>query len=128
MTSQLPPPGAPVPPQGTPPAALPGAPAPPGPPDVGNGPQYPYPPYPPPRRTNTMAILALIFGLLFAPVGIILGHLSRKQIRENGEEGDTLALVGLIIGYIQTGVMVAFCLGYAALVVLVVGTIGLSGR
>lgn len=59
-----------------------------------------------------MAILALVFALVFAPVAIPLGHVARKQIRQTGEEGDGLALAGLIIGYIFTGLILLFCVFY----------------
>ena len=57
--------------------------------------------YAPP--TNTMAILALVFGFVFAPVGIVLGHLALGQIKRTGESGHGLALAGLILGYVFTG-------------------------
>jgi Domain of unknown function (DUF4190) len=61
-----------------------------------------YPWYP--RSTNTMAILALVFAFLFAPAGLILGILARKEIRRTGENGDGLALAGIIVGGIFTGI------------------------
>jgi len=70
-----------------------------------------------------MAILALVLALVFAPVGIILGHIARKQIRETGEDGDGLALAGLIIGYVLTGITVVGCLGYVIFVVAIFGSI-----
>jgi hypothetical protein len=95
-------------------------------------PGYGYPPpgygppsgygYPPPgypgawrRPTNGLAIGALVAALVFAPVGIVLGVMARKQIRQTGEEGDGLALAGIIIGSIVTGI-------YALLLVLMVAT------
>ncbi|MGC0366591.1 hypothetical protein ABH922_004575 [Rhodococcus sp. 27YEA15] len=60
------------------------------------------PPYGP-RPTNTLAVLALVFAFLFAPLGIVFGHIARNQIRKSGEDGDGLALAGLILGYIFTG-------------------------
>lgn len=85
--------------------------------------QQPYQPppyygYPPPRGTNTMAILALVFGFVFAPAAIVLGHIARKQIRQTGEEGDGLALAGLVIGYIFTGLMALFCVVYIVVAVV----------
>jgi uncharacterized protein DUF4190 len=82
-------------------------------------PYYPPPgyPYPPVRGTNTMAILALVFAFVFAPAAIVLGHLARKQIRQTGEEGDGLALAGMIIGYIFTGLAVVGCLGYVIFII-----------
>jgi hypothetical protein len=66
-------------------------------------PAYGYPPpgfYRPP--TNTMAVLSLVFAFLMAPVGIVLGVMARKQIRQTGEEGEGLALAGIIVGSIAT--------------------------
>lgn len=54
------------------------------------------------RPTNTLAVLALVFAFLIAPLGIVFGHIARGQIKRTGEEGDGLALAGLIIGYIFT--------------------------
>lgn len=70
-----------------------------------------------PRRTNMMAILALVFAFVVAPAAIVLGHIARKQIRQTGEEGDGLALAGLIVGYALTGLSVVFCGLYGAFVV-----------
>jgi Domain of unknown function (DUF4190) len=73
----------------------------------GYGPAYPPAGfYRPP--TNTMAILALVFAFVFAPAGIVLGVMARKQIRQTGEEGDGLALAGIIVGSIITGLYVLF--------------------
>ena len=88
----------------------PGYPAPGYPPPGYPPPGYPPPGYPAPGfyrpPTNTMAILALVFGFVFAPAGIVLGVMARKQIRETGEEGDGLALAGIIVGSIVTAVWV----------------------
>ena len=63
-----------------------------------------YRPSPPP--TNALAIAALVCGaaqfvtgITFIPA-IILGHVARSQIRRTGEQGDGMALAGLILGYI----------------------------
>jgi hypothetical protein len=56
--------------------------------------------YGPPAPTNGTAIAALIFAILFAPVGIVLGHVARSQIKRTGEAGRGLATAALIIGYI----------------------------
>jgi hypothetical protein len=58
-------------------------------------------------RTNTMSILALIFGLLGGTVlPIVFGHIARGQIRRTGESGDGLALAGLILGYVSSSVVI----------------------
>jgi hypothetical protein len=75
--------------------------------------QQPYPPYPPAPPTNGLAITALVcgvggfvIGLSFIPA-IICGHLARRQIRRTGEQGDGMALAGLILGYVGTALFIA---------------------
>src|SRR4051794_5703971 len=75
-----------------------------GPPPPGYGYPPPYPVYGPP--TNALAIAALVCALTIAPVGLGLGIAARKQIRRTGEQGDGLALAGIIIGAIGTGIYV----------------------
>jgi peptidyl-prolyl cis-trans isomerase B (cyclophilin B) len=58
--------------------------------------------YPQPKTTNTMAIIALVCAFVFAPLGILFGHISLSQINKTGEEGRGLAIAGLIIGYLVT--------------------------
>jgi hypothetical protein len=75
----------------------------------GYGPPVGY--APPPqfgRPTNTMAILALVMAFVFAPAGLVLGVVARKQIRQSGEEGDGLALAGIIVGGLATALFVLF--------------------
>lgn len=73
-------------------------------------PQYAAGGYPPQSSsTNVMAILALVFAFVFAPVGIVLGHIAKKQIKERGEQGSGLATAGLVLSYIFTGLTLAFC-------------------
>jgi hypothetical protein len=75
-------------------------------------------PYPAPAPTNGLAIAALVCALaglavgISAPVGAILGHIARRQIRERGEQGDGMALAGIIVGWILTGIFVLCCGGY----------------
>ena len=57
--------------------------------------------YPPVRRTSTLAVLTLVFGILgFGVVPIITGHIALSQLKRSGEEGRGLALAGLILGYV----------------------------
>ncbi len=53
-------------------------------------------------RTNTLAIASIPTGLLLPPVGIALGHLARKRIRQTGEQGLPLTVIGLTLGYVGT--------------------------
>jgi hypothetical protein len=79
---------------------------------------YPAYPYPVPAPTNGLAIAALVCALaglavgISAPVGAILGHIARRQIRERGEQGDGMALAGIIVGWALTGIMLVCCAGY----------------
>lgn len=60
--------------------------------------QYPaQPAYVQPQGTNTMAILALVFAFIFPLLGLIFGIVARGQIKTSGEQGDGLALAGIII-------------------------------
>ena len=54
--------------------------------------------------------------ILAAPVGAGLGHAALRRIRETGEGGHGLALAGVILGWIGTGVLL---LGIVVVVVLV---------
>ncbi len=82
-----------------------------------------YPPYGYPVAvappTNGLSIASLVvsivavFGLCgyglggyLGIVGAILGHVSRKRIRERGENGDGMALAGIIVGWISTAIAV----------------------
>jgi peptidyl-prolyl cis-trans isomerase B (cyclophilin B) len=72
---------------------------------------YPPPPqgayggyygYPQPQPTIALAFVSLVCAFLFAPLGIIFGHISLSQIRRTGEEGRGLAVAGLVISYMIT--------------------------
>ncbi|MCM0674218.1 DUF4190 domain-containing protein [Micromonospora phytophila] len=88
-------------------------------------PQVPYGQYGPPSGpgrggggTNVLAILSLVFAFVFAPAGIVLGHLAKRQIRNTGEEGDQLATWGLILSYVFTALGLLICCGWIALIAL----------
>lgn len=87
---------------------------------------YPQPVASPP--TNGLAIAALVCALagiatcISAPVGAILGHVARRQIRERGEAGDGMALAGIIVGWIITGLMVLLIAFYIVIIVLAINS------
>ena len=106
------------------PAQPPAYPQPPGygaPPGYGPPPGYPpqgygppgYPPQAYGRPTNTMAILALVLAFVFAPAGLVLGIVARRQIRQTREDGDGLALAGIILGGIFTAIFVLIIVFWA---------------
>ena len=73
---------------------------PPGPPPYAS--PYAYPVTPPGAPTNSMAIASMVCAFLFAPLGIVFGHISLTQIRRTGEQGHGLALAGLVLSYLFT--------------------------
>lgn len=84
--------------------------------------------YAAPRSTNAAAIVALILGLVTGIGGIIAGHIALSQIKRTGEGGRGMALAGLIIGYIFTGLWVLYIV--LALLLLFLGlsaTAGVAG-
>jgi hypothetical protein len=62
-------------------------------------------------RTNSLAIVALVLGILVPVGGIITGHIALGQIKRTGEAGHGLALAGAILGYISCGLFVLTLLG-----------------
>lgn len=69
---------------------------------------------PPPPRTNTLATLSVVFAVVLAPVGALLGHLGLAQIRRTGQQGRQRAIIGITVSYTVT---------IAAIVALVVWTV-----
>jgi Domain of unknown function (DUF4190)/Domain of unknown function (DUF1707) len=74
--------------------------------------------------TNGLAIASLVCGIgqifiwVVGPMAaIILGHIARRQIRRTGEDGDGMALAGLILGYVGLAVTVLITILILALVV-----------
>lgn len=79
--------------------------------------------------TNTMALLSMIvslasilFGGLFSIIGVILGHIALKQIKISHEEGRGMALIGLVAGYIQLGLIVLGALGFLVIMAFAIIT------
>ena len=64
-------------------------------------------------KTNTLAIVALILGIVVPIGGIIVGPIALSQIKRTGESGRGLAIAGIIIGavvilfYILLGIIIA---------------------
>jgi hypothetical protein len=84
-------------------------------------------------QTSTMAIVSLVSGILSwvmlpfigAVVAIVTGHMARGEIKNNpGLQGDGLAVVGLILGYLH---VIFFCGGLLLFLLFFGGVVGLSG-
>ncbi len=97
-------------------------------------PSYPMRPVPLPlvKPCSSTATLSLIFGILAwlvlpfiaALPAVILGHMARGEIRRAGGQlgGEGQAMAGLVLGYIQLGmVLVALCLVLLLLTFLIGG-------
>src|SRR5262249_31514658 len=62
---------------------------------------------PPQRtRTNSLAIASMLLGFgapifaITAIPAIVTGHKARDEIRRTGEDGDGMATVGMVLGYL----------------------------
>ena len=74
------------------------------------------------RPYNTWAIVSICFGAstiigtwcFGGIVAIVTGHIARNQIKKSGEAGGTLALVGLIAGYVSIVLFFLVILAYVA--------------
>lgn len=61
------------------------------------------------RPTNRLAVVSMVMGaasfgilpVIGAIVAIVTGHEARAQIRQTGDDGAGMALVGLILGYVN---------------------------
>ena len=87
------------------------------------GPMYPVP------RTSGMAIASLVLGIVpvccVTPIlAIIFGHCAMSEIRQSGGMvgGRGMALAGLILGYIWTGLMILYFIFYFVFIAAVVSS------
>jgi uncharacterized membrane protein len=87
-------------------------------------PQYGYGP-----RTNPLAIVSFVLSLVaifvwfFASVAaVICGHIALNQIKRTGEGGRSLALAGVIIGYVGIGFSLLIGIAYAIIIAAAVSS------
>lgn len=84
--------------------------------------------YQPIAPTNSAAIVGMVLSLMgaltgFFPasiVGIIMGHIARRQIRRRGERGNGMALTALWVGYLGAGFWALIWLVYFGTIVVVI--------
>ena len=100
-----------------------------------------YVPAQPLRQTNTLALVSLVSGILgwtLLPwlgsiVAVITGHMARKEISRNPDtqEGDGLAIGGLVLGWSMIGlsvlVFLMIMLFFGGLLAVIAGA-GASGN
>ena len=78
----------------------------------------------PAEKTNVLAIVSLVTSILgLSLVGIICGHIAMNQIKQRGEGGRVLALIGLILGYL--GLVVTII--WIVIAVAAIASAGTSG-
>ncbi len=74
----------------------------------------PPPPGVPYARTNTKAMWSLALGMvgfvcfLAAIPALILGYRAKREIRSSGQYGSDLATVGIVLGWVEVALAVAF--------------------
>ncbi len=87
----------------------------------------PYGPQSPPTQTSPLAVGSLIVSIgsavfccgLPGIAGAIMGHVARKQIREQPDQtGDGLALGGIIVGWIGFVLSILLVVLYVVLIVI----------
>jgi len=79
-------------------------------------------------QTNTMAVVSLVSGvaswvvapLIASIIAVVCGHMARRQIRQSREEGDWMALIGMILGYLN---IIAACASILVFVLAMVGVV-----
>jgi Domain of unknown function (DUF4190) len=81
--------------------------------------------------TNVLAIVSLVLSAVglciiccwpvaipLGIIGVILGSIARKQIRTRGDQGDTVAIIGMVLGAVVTcigiGLAVLGAMGHLA--------------
>jgi hypothetical protein len=75
----------------------------------------------PVAKWNVLSIISLVTSILWLSlVGIITGHIALSQIKKTGEQGNVLAIIGLVLGYL--GLLGAILVG-----VIVIGSLALGG-
>jgi len=76
----------------------------------------------PSGQTNGMAIASLVLAIsCCSPLGVVFGHIAKKQIRERGDDGGGLATAGLVLGYLGLAVLAVYLLLIVGLVLFADG-------
>jgi hypothetical protein len=68
---------------------------------------YPPPPWAGRRPTNALSVVSLVLAFVCPPAGLVLGVVARRQIARTREEGSGLALAGIVVGSLWTGLIAA---------------------
>jgi hypothetical protein len=95
------------------------------------------------RKTNSLAVVSLVTalaapfghiigvgGITLIVISLVTGHMARAQIKKTGEDGATLAMIGLVISYIHLAVSILLLIFLFGLIVTFFGALihaGTSG-
>src|SRR5687768_10461820 len=52
-------------------------------------------------RTNTMAVLGLVFAFVFSPLGLVFSAIGLRQVERRWERGRGLAIAGLVVSILM---------------------------
>jgi Domain of unknown function (DUF4190)/Domain of unknown function (DUF1707) len=88
-----------------------------------------------PRRTNGLAVAALVCGLAQPFTGMLstipaiaFGHVARGQIRRTGEDGQSMATWGMALGWAGLIAVVMAVIGIIAFVVFIASSFRVPAR
>jgi hypothetical protein len=59
-------------------------------------------------RTNTMAVLGLVFAFVFSPLGLIFSAIGLRQVARRWERGRGLAIAGLVVSIFMLAIGALF--------------------
>ncbi|WP_336658849.1 DUF4190 domain-containing protein [Leucobacter sp. USHLN153] len=77
-------------------------------------------------KTNTFALLTIIFAFIAPLAGIIFGHMGLNQIKRTGDAGRGIALTGLIISYAYFVLAALLIIAYIGFLITIFATVGSS--
>jgi len=67
-------------------------------------------------KWNVLSIVSLATSVIgFGIVGIVTGHIALSQIKKTGEQGNVLAIIGLVLGYLLTLAAIVGIIFYVAI-------------
>lgn len=67
------------------------------------------------KATNGLAIASMVLGILWiywigSILALVFGYVARKQIREQNQSGDGMAIAGIVLGWVGVGMVLLFVL------------------
>lgn len=78
----------------------------------------PVPAAAPAAKWNVLSIVSLVSAVIgLGLVAVITGHISLSQIKKTGEQGNVLAIIGLILGYLEILATIIFFLAFLPLII-----------